>query len=54
MPTPTEIATNMFDDQIASQISCSDSDGQRRIVHMFVDVTDQVAEETQPGIVLAL
>jgi hypothetical protein len=54
MPTPTEIATNLFDDQIASQISCSDSDGQRRIVQMFADVTDQAVEETQQGNMLAL
>ena len=54
MPTVTEIATIMFDDQTASQISCSDSDGQRRIVQMAADVTDQVVEETYPANVFAL
>jgi len=37
--TSTETATKMFDDQTASQISCSASDGQRRIVQMAADVT---------------
>jgi len=54
MSTATEIATEIFDDQTASQISCCDSDGQRRIVQMSADVTDQVAEETQPSNVFAL
>jgi hypothetical protein len=54
MPTITEIATIMFGDQTASQISCSDSDGQRRIVQMAADVTDQVVEETQPANAFAL
>jgi len=54
MPTATEIATIMFDDQTAPQISCSNSDGQKRIAQMAADVTDQVVEETQPANVLAL
>lgn len=49
MPTATEIATIMFDDQTASQIY-----GQRRIVQMAADVTDQVVEETQPASVFAV
>jgi len=54
MPTATETATKMFDDQTASQISCSDSDGQRRIVQMAADVTDQVVEETQSASVFVV
>jgi hypothetical protein len=50
-PIATEIATIMFDDQTASQISCSDSDGQRIIVQM---AADQVVEETQLANVFAL
>jgi hypothetical protein len=53
MPTTTEIASIMLDDQTTSQISCSDTDRQRRIVQMVADVTDQVVEETEPASVFA-
>jgi hypothetical protein len=54
MPPSTEIATIMFEYQTASHISCSDSEGRRRIVQMAADVTDQVVEETEPANVFAL